>query len=99
LNQFRLRAALVEKKALRYTPAGLPVLEAGLRFDGTVVEAGAERELEFGLSAVALGSVADRLNREPLGGEIELSGFLAPRSRRSSRIVIHITEYTRIAGV
>lgn len=99
MNRFRLRAVLVGKAALRYTPAGLPVLEAGFRHHGTAVEAGVERALAFDLTALAVGSVGEQLDREALGAELELAGFLAPRSRRSSRIVLHITEYTRIAGL
>lgn len=99
MNRFRLCAVLVEKAALRYTPAGLPVLEAGFRYKGTALEAGVERELAFDLTALALGNVGEQLDREPLGAELELAGFLAPRSRRSSRIVLHVTEYTRISGV
>lgn len=89
---------LVEKAALRYTPAGLPVLEAGFRHSGTAVEAGVERKLAFDVTAVALGSVGEQLDHEPLGTEVELAGFFAPRSRRSMRIVLHVTEYTRISG-
>lgn len=99
MNRFRLRAVLVVKAALRYTPAGLAVLEAGFRHTGTAVEAGLERELAFDVKALALGSMGEQLNREPLGAELELAGFLAPRSRRASRIDLHITEYKRISGV
>jgi primosomal replication protein N len=99
LNRFRLRAVLVVKATLRYTPAGLPVLEAGFRHTGTAVEAGLERELAFDVKGLALGSVGEQLYREPLGAELELGGFLAPRGRRTSRIDLHITEYKRISGV
>lgn len=99
MNRFRLRAVLVEKAALRYTPAGLAALEAAFRHTGTAVEAGVERQLAFAVTALALGSVGEQLDREPLGAEVELAGFLAPRSRRSGRIVLHVTEYKRISGV
>jgi len=87
------------RSALRYTPAGLAVAEMSLRHDGSVVEAGTERQLGFEFPAVAVGPVAIALEREPLGMPIELAGFLAPKSRRSSRLIVHITEYTSIEGV
>jgi primosomal replication protein N len=95
LNQIRLHAVLTSKGALRYTPAGVPVLEAGLRYTGVVVEAGAERQLEFELEARAVGELAPRFQREDLGIELELTGFLAPRSRRTRKLVFHVTDYAR----
>ena len=81
------------KGALRYTPAGVPVAELSLRHDGAVSEAGVERQLGFEFPAIAVGPVAIALDREPLGKALEIAGFIAPKSRRSSRLVVHITEY------
>ena len=81
------------KGALRYTPAGIPVTELSLRHEGAVTEAGIERQLGFEFPAVAIGPVAVALDREPLGKALEIAGFIAPKSRRSSRLIVHITEY------
>ena len=81
------------KSALRYTPAGIPVAELSLRHDGAVNEAGIERHLGFEFPAVAVGPVAIALDREPLGQALDIEGFIAPKSRRSSRLIVHITEY------
>jgi hypothetical protein len=35
------------------------------------------------------------LDREPLGQPLMISGFIAPRTRRSNRLIVHITEYSR----
>jgi primosomal replication protein N len=95
-NRVRLRATLVARADLRYTPAGIMVLQAGLRHEGAVAEAGIERQLEFELEAIAIGDAAQRLDRQALGSEIELDGFLAPRSRRSRSLTLHITEFKTI---
>jgi primosomal replication protein N len=95
----RIRALAVAHGALRYTPAGVAVAEATFRHEGAVVEAGAERDLAFEFAAVAVGPVAMALEREPLGKTFDLEGFVAPRSRRSSRLIVHITEYRSIEGV
>jgi primosomal replication protein N len=95
LNQVRLQAVLTSKRALRYTPAGIPVLEIELKHTGTVVEAGAQRQLDFELEARAIGELAPRLEQEALGGELDLTGFLAPRSRRTRKLVFHVTAYAR----
>ena len=95
-NRVRLRAKLVARGDLRYTPAGVPVLQTGLGFDGVVVEAGLERQLSFELEAIALGDAAQRLGRQVLGTVLDLDGFLAPRSKRSRSLMLHITEFTAI---
>ena len=99
MNQLRIRGKLVAKSALRYTPAGITVLEASFEHEGTVTEAAAERTLAFEFSAIALGAVAQALDREPLGKPMTLEGFIAPRTRRSTRLVMHITEYKDFEGV
>ena len=81
------------KSALRYTPAGVAVLEASFEHEGTVTEAAAERTLAFEFSTIALGAVAQALDREPLGAWMTLHGFVAPRARRTTRLVVHVTEY------
>ena len=99
MNHLRIRGKAVAKSALRYTPAGIAVLEASFEHEGSVTEATAERTLAFEFSAVALGAVAQALDREPLGRPMMLEGFIAPRTRRSTRLVMHITEYKASEGV
>ena len=91
MNEFRLSGVLIERAALRFTPAGVAVLEAQIQHRSEVIEAGAARTLEFVVSAVGLGPVAGELQREALGAQLDLTGFLAPRSRRSRRLVLHLT--------
>jgi primosomal replication protein N len=95
-NRVRLRAKLVARGDLRYTPAGVAVLQAGLKYDGALAEAGIERQLSFELEAIAVGDAARRLDRQALGAELDVSGFLAPRSQRSRSLIVHITEFTAI---
>ncbi|MBK9245996.1 MAG: primosomal replication protein N [Burkholderiales bacterium] len=95
-NRVRLRAKLVARGDLRYTPAGVAVLHTGLSYGGAVVEAGIERQLSFELEAVAMGDLAKRLDRQALGTEMDIDGFLAPRSLGSRSLRLHITEFTAI---
>ncbi len=93
MNQLRIRGKAVAKSALRYTPAGVAVLEASFEHEGTVTEDAGERALAFEFSAIALGAVAQAIDREPLGTPMVLEGFIAPRTRRTTRLVMHVTEY------
>jgi primosomal replication protein N len=95
VNQLRILATPVARGALRHTPAGMAVSEASFRYEGEVIEAGMERQLGFEFAAVAVGPIATALEREPLGQPLQVSGFIAPRTRRSARLIVHITEFTR----
>jgi primosomal replication protein N len=97
VNRLRLRASLTGRNAVRRTPAGLPVIELEMQHASLVVEAGLERNLQFALEAVALGEVALRLEKVAPGTELEVEGFLAPRSRRSSRLRVHVTQFGLVA--
>jgi len=80
---------------MRYTPAGIAIAEGSFRFSGAMMEAGTERQLDFEFPAIAVGPVALGLDREPLGQPLLISGFVAPRTRRSNRLIVHITEFSR----
>jgi len=84
---------LLEKDTLRYTPAGVAVFEGRFRHSGQAYEAGAMRRLEFNFSAVAFDSVALRLSKEHVPTTLEIEGFLAPKSMKTQKLLVHITEY------
>lgn len=92
-NRVQLSATVVAIAELRYTPAGVAVLEVGLAHHGEAIEAGAVRALEFTCDAIALGEAARRLARVRLGSRVNVTGFIAPRAKRSTRWVIHINEF------
>jgi len=92
-NRWVVAARLIRQGRTRYTPAGLRVQELGFQFDGSAVEAGFERKLDFEFDVIAVGDVAGRLAEVALGSGLVLSGFLAPTSRRSKRVRLHVTDY------
>ena len=91
MNHFILTAALVAKEALRYTPAGIPVIECQLEHSGEVQEAGSARQVRMSIAAIAIGSIYEKLNQMDLGRVARFSGFLTHKSLRSQRLVFHIT--------
>lgn len=95
MNTIHLNGELTQKSQMRYTPAGLPVLEVVFHHMSVVNEAGSERKLEFDFSAKACGDIALFLEKEPLGSVFEMSGFIAPKSIRSRQLIVHITQYSQ----
>ncbi|GAA4335613.1 primosomal replication protein N [Pigmentiphaga soli] len=92
MNQVRLTAQAVECRPLRFTPAGVPVLELVLAHESEVVEAGKLRRVEMALAAVAVGELARTLERTALGRRMRFEGFLAPSRKGSTRLRLHIQQ-------
>ena len=93
MNQIRLIASIAEREAVRYTPAGIPIVAARLLHSSTQSEAGIARVVEFEIAAQAAGSISERLSQAELGGTYHFSGFLARKNRNSRMLVFHITGF------
>jgi primosomal replication protein N len=98
LNRLGLTAALVEREAIRYTPAGVPIVGLKLSHQSVQREAGADRTVELEISAIAADRLALRMDRVALGTELKLEGFLAPRRRNVKALVLHITDFELYAA-
>lgn len=83
---------------MRYTPAGVPVAEARLHHQGSQAENGIERQVELEIALLALGANARWLNAVPLGGMVNITGFLAARSRNSRTPVVHVNTLEYLEG-
>ena len=90
MNRVVLSAVLVEKMALRYTPAGLPALNVGLKHESTLSEDGQVRKVSMELRAVAIGGITNQLGKMVLGTEAHFAGFLAS-ARNGRGLLLHIT--------
>lgn len=51
------------------------------------------RRVEMEIEVLAVGPAAQALDQVAVGQIVKLAGFLSNRSRRSRRIVLHVTEY------
>jgi primosomal replication protein N len=89
----RLSGTLTAPEGLRFTPAGVPVLNFRLLHRSQQVEANHPREVELEAQAVAVGELAQRLATLPEGQELTLTGFLTNRSRRSTQVMLHVNEF------
>jgi primosomal replication protein N len=95
MNRVLLSARIIERKALRYTPAGLPALDLVLEHESEVTEAQLPRQVKLDVKAVAMGPIALRLAQAETGILLGFTGFLgAPRNGRG--MLLHITELTDI---
>ena len=92
MNQTVLSARIAEAAALRYTPAGIPALDLRLEHESQALEAGQARQVNLQLKAVAFGTDAETLARQPIGSQFRFTGFLAA-PRGGKHPVLHIQTF------
>ncbi|MGH8750334.1 MAG: primosomal replication protein N [Burkholderiales bacterium] len=90
LNSVTLCGQVAEIKPLRYTPAGIAVLEFRVSHTSTQMQNGMKRQAECELQVLALGEVAKDAAKLNVGAQVKLEGFLARRSKNSTQLVLHV---------
>ena len=90
MNRLLLSAQLVDRAAMRYTPAGLPALDVGLKHESEQSENGQPRKVFMDLRAVGIGEVTQRLTAMVLGEAAVFAGFITS-ARNGRGLLFHIT--------
>jgi primosomal replication protein N len=91
MNRLVLTAQLVERGAVRYTPAGLPALDLSLKHESEVTQDGQSRKVSLEIRARAIGEITRRMLGLDIGSTHGFAGFLGPQ-RNGRGIVFHVTE-------
>lgn len=84
---------MVVGESLRYTPAGIPVLQFRLAHASQQSEAGRERTVSCEIDAQAFGEVAKRLAACSTDSRLTLTGFLDRKGARNPMPNLHVTEF------
>ncbi len=92
MNRLLLAASLVQRAALRYTPAGLPALDLSLKHESEVSEDGQPRKVSMEMKAVAIGAITLPLQTLALGGGGLFAGFITAQ-RNGKGLLFHITSF------
>ena len=90
MNQLHLKAQIQQLGLIRYTPAGLMALDASLKAESEVIEAGKPRKISLEIKAVAVGEVAKQLQALGVGGIAVFRGFLT-HQRNGRGFIAHVT--------
>ena len=91
VNQVLLAAQVIERAALRYTPAGLPALDVRLAHASQIEHAGHPRQVSVEIHATALGDTARQLERLAIGESAVFHGFLG-KQRSGRGVMFHISQ-------
>lgn len=100
-NLTSLSGVVLERGALRHTPAGIAVIDFRLLHQSEQVEAESLRKVECEMPCIALGPVANLIAALKPGEGMEsvkVGGFLAARSLKIRSPVLHVTTIEFIEG-
>ncbi|OWY38470.1 primosomal replication protein N [Xenophilus sp. AP218F] len=89
-NRLALTATVEREEALRYTPAGLPVVEMWLRHQSRQTASGFERDVACEIQAILIGEDGRKLSGKLAGKTVNVTGFLSQRGLRNPRLVLNI---------
>jgi len=92
VNRLVLAARLVERGALRYTPAGLPALDFALLHESELSEDGQPRKVSMQIRSVAIGRITQPVAALDLGSAGTFAGFLAA-ARNGRGLLFHVTSF------
>jgi primosomal replication protein N len=91
-NEVALTGELSAIEALRYTPAGIPILGFKLLHRSQQSEAGLKRQVECEVNGVAMAEVAVAMSRCKVGRAVRVKGFMNRKNRMSAQLILHATE-------
>ena len=94
-----LSGKLIELDTLRYTPAGIPVVNFRLSHASEQTEAGGTRTVECEVAGLAFEREARLMAAARPGMRVKVTGFLAGKSRESKQLVLHATNIEFVEGV
>ena len=92
VNHVVIDAEFFEIDSLRFTPAGVAIIEFKLRHESQRVENGISRKVECEIDAIALADLAQWIAKINVGQQAKVLGFLAKKSHKSSRLILHVNE-------
>ena len=76
----------------------MAAVEFRLGHESEQAEAGGRRSIQAEVSAIAFETQAKLLAGRPLGSPVRVAGFLGAKSKRSKRLVLHVTKIEFIEG-
>ncbi len=97
-NEAVIGGRLAKRSALRYTPAGIPVVDFVIAHGSVQNEAGTKRKVQCDVDAVAVGELAVRIEKVKINQPLQVKGFLARNSVGNTKLLLRVTEIDSSSG-
>lgn len=88
-NQTIICGKIAKLGVIRYTPAGVAVIEFTINHVSRQKEAGIARQIIFDILAVALGPLALTVAGFEINNMVKLTGFINRKSHMNHQLVLH----------
>jgi primosomal replication protein N len=88
VNRLVISGALIQVDPLRYSPAGVPIVEAVVHHRSSQTVASQARQVECELTVQASGSLASQLAQIAVGTQVKMEGALNRRSVNSRQLLL-----------
>jgi len=97
-NEAVIGGRLLKRGALRYTPAGIPLIEFVIGHSSVQVEAGIRRKVQCEFEATAVGELAVRMGKFRHDQALQVTGFLARNRVGNRRVMLRATRVEAAAA-
>jgi primosomal replication protein N len=95
-NRTLLCGRLETRGVLRFSPAGVALVDFTIAHRSEQKEANTVRKVDCVMKATAAEDLAQKIAKLPVGAQIKASGFLAQASRANSALVLHVQNFELI---
>jgi len=89
-NRAQICGRLETRGALRFSPAGVALVDFTIAHKSEQQEANASRKAQCVVRAIAMEELAQKIAAFPKGAQVQATGFLAQASRTDTALVLHV---------
>jgi primosomal replication protein N len=97
-NEAVIGGRLLKRGALRFTPAGIPILDFVIAHSSVQSEAGSRRQVQCDVDAVAVGELAVRIEATKINQPLQVAGFLARNSVGNRKLMLRAVRVEPVGG-
>ncbi|MGE4596515.1 MAG: primosomal replication protein N [Methylophilaceae bacterium] len=90
MNKLELMGEIVYMEPKRFTPAGLPIQIFRIKHESTQSEANLNKLVNMEIESIIIGDLVNK--GISVGEKLLFQGFLDKRSKKSMKIIYHITD-------
>ncbi len=95
-NQTIICGEIIKLAELRYTPAGVAVVEFSIRHQSKQINADTSRQVACDISAIAFEQMAMMIIKFKIGYGVKLTGFLTKKSQKNQQLILHVINVTQL---
>ncbi|MDH5551899.1 MAG: primosomal replication protein N [Nitrosomonas sp.] len=95
-NQTIICGEINKLAELRYTPAGVAVVEFSIRHQSKQINADTSRQVMCDISAIAFEQIAMLMIKLKIGARVKLTGFLTKKSHNNQQLILHVINVTQL---